>query len=146
MQDSGATAPEIIYHYGRTLWRFCWLQEREGFFFILLRFAGVALDDHGQCIDSTSGKQIAENPKKLGSTRNVGIRWHLIRCAIHALNLKLEHFIAEGCVTDFGTKRLARKKLERFAIIFFNCLHLDWRGKWEDLLHVCGAGVFPEWD
>ena len=120
--------------------------KKGGAVLILLRFAGVALDDHDQYIDSTSGKQIAENPKKLGSTRNLGIRWHLIRHAIHALNLKLKYCITEDYVPDFGTKRLARKKLERFAIIFFNCLHLDWRGNWDDLLHICEAGVFPEWD
>ena len=122
--------------------------KKGGVVLILLRFAGIALENHEQHIDSTgtSGKQIAENPKKLGSTRNLGIRWHLIRHAIHALNLKLKHCITEDCVPDMGTKRLARKKLERFAIVFFNCLHNLWRADWNDLRYICEIGVFPEWD
>jgi hypothetical protein len=60
--------------------------------------------------------------------------------------LKLKHCITEDCVPDMGTKRLARKKLERFAIVFFNCLHNLWRADWNDLRHICEIGVFPEWD
>ena len=112
----------------------------------LLRFAGVALDEIGQTVDSTGAKQIAENPKKLGSTRNLGIRWHLVRYHIHALGLKLKYGISEDLVADMGTKRLARKKLARFAMIFFNCLHVDWRSNWDNLKHICEVGVFPEWD
>ena len=80
----------------------------------LLRFAGAALDEIGQTVDSTGAKQIAENPKKLGSTRNLGIRWHLVRHHVHALGLKLKCGITEDLVADVGTKRLARKKLARF--------------------------------
>ena len=94
---------------------------------MILRFAGVAVPNIVQYIDSTSAKQIAENPKKLGSTRHLGIRWHLIRYYIHAKDHLLKYSITEDMLADMGTKRLNRRKLERFAMIFFNCLHKDWR-------------------
>jgi hypothetical protein len=56
----------------------------------IMRFGGVAVNQVGQCVDATSAKQIAENPKKLGSTRHLGIRWHLVRCHVHAKDLQLK--------------------------------------------------------
>ena len=43
-----------------------------------------------------------------------------------------------------GTKRLARKMLDRFARIFFNCLAEDWDLDFDNLKHVCGDGVFMD--
>ena len=108
------------------------------------RFIGVAVHEVKQYIDATSAKQIAENPKKLGSTRHMGIRWHLVRCHVHAKDLVLCYSITEDCLADLGTKRLARKILARFDIIFFNCLDRAWKRNHDQLKHICGVGVFAE--
>ena len=63
-----------------------------------MRFAGVAVHEVSQYVDATSAKQIAENPKKLGSTRHLGIRWHLVRYHIHAKDLMLKYSITEDCL------------------------------------------------
>jgi hypothetical protein len=109
-----------------------------------LRFAGVAVNKVGQYIDATSAKQIAENPKKLGSTRHLGIRWHLVRYHLHAKDVQSLYSITNDCLADMGTKRLARKMLDRFARIFFNCLAEDWDLDYEELKHICGDGVFMD--
>ena len=109
-----------------------------------LRFAGAAVKVVGQYIDSTTAKQIAENPKKMGSARHLGIRWHLVRYHLHAKDLELRYSITEDCLADLGTKRLARKILDRFARIFFNCLSKNWRDDAENLEHICGDGVFMD--
>jgi hypothetical protein len=108
----------------------------------ILRFCGVAVNKVGQCIDATSAKQITENPKELGSTRHLGIRWHLVRHHLRVKGLQLLHSVTEDCLADMGTKRLARKMLDRFARIFFNCLADDWALDFDNLKHVCGDGVF----
>jgi len=110
------------------------------------RFVGISVHEVWQYIDATSAKQIAENPKKLGSTRHLGIRWHLVRYHLHAKDLVLKYSISEDCLADLGTKRLARKILSRFAMIFFNCLHATWSADPDCLKHICDVGTFPEWD
>jgi hypothetical protein len=54
----------------------------------------------------------------------------------------------EDCLADLqvGTKRLARKILARFPIIFFNCLSKTWEKGPDHLEHICGVGVFAELD
>ena len=53
---------------------------------VLMRFAGVTLPGEKQYIDSTSGKQIALNPKKLGSimpeTWESDGTWFGVRCTL----------------------------------------------------------------
>jgi hypothetical protein len=95
-------------------------------------------------VDSTAALQIAENPKKLGSSRHLGVRWHYVRHQIFACGLELAYSFTEDMLADVGTKRLARKKLARFAIIFFNSLHPEWRKDFEHLRHICSLETFPE--
>jgi hypothetical protein len=87
-----------------------------------LRFFGIAVRTPLQCADSTAAKQLAENPKKMGATRHLGVKWHFIRRHTQKGGVSLAHCISEGVLSDMGTKRLARKKLARFAAIFFNVL------------------------
>jgi hypothetical protein len=110
------------------------------------RFLGIAVHKVLQYIDAISAKQVAENPKKLGSARHLGIRWHLVRCHLHAKDLELSYSTTEDFLTDHGTKRLARKTLARFAIIFFNCLSKTWQKGPNSLGHIYGAGIFAELD
>jgi hypothetical protein len=112
------------------------------------RFLGIAVHKVTQYTDATSTKQIAENPKKLGSTRHLGIRWHLVRYHLHAKDLVLSCGTTEtgNCLADLGTKRLARKILARFSIIFYTCLSKTWRKNPDNLEHICGVGVFVELD
>ena len=65
---------------------------------------------------------------------------------LHAKDLVLPYSITEDQLGDLGTKRLARKKLARFAIIFFNCLANNWKDDHEKLARICGPGVFLELD
>jgi hypothetical protein len=58
----------------------------------------------------------------------------------------LKYSITEDCLPDMGTKRLPRKMLARFAIIFFNCLTENWKVDYNKLEHICGTGVFAELD
>ena len=76
----------------------------------------------------------------------VGTRWHLVRHHLHAKDLVLCYSTTEDCLADLGTKRLARKILARFVIIFFNCLSKTWNKDPDHLEHICGAGVFAELD
>ena len=68
----------------------------------------------------------ALNPHTLGASRSLGIRQHLTRYAISRGKLNLCYSITEDMVSDVLTKRLERKKLARFALIFFNNLRTDW--------------------
>ena len=47
-------------------------------------------------------------------------------------------------LANVGTKRLARRKLARFAVIFFNSLHPQWRHDYDHLRHICTPETFPE--
>ena len=65
---------------------------------------------------------------------------------LHAKDLVLSYSTTEDCLADLGTKRLARKMLAKFAIIFFNCLSKTWQKDPDNLEHICGVGVFAELD
>ena len=97
-----------------------------------------------QYIDSAAAKQLAENPKKMGTTRHLGIKWHFIRHHVQKGDVILAYCISEDMISDMGTKRLARKKLARFATIFFNVLHKSWRTDPNRLALITPEGTFPE--
>jgi hypothetical protein len=109
-----------------------------------LRFFGIAVRTPLQYIDSTAAKQLAENPKKMGTTRHLGIKWHFIRHHVQKGDVVLAYCISEDMLSDMGTKRLARKKLARFAAIFFNVLHKSWRTDPNRLALITPEGTFPE--
>ena len=109
-----------------------------------LRFLGIAVHVPKQYIDSTAAKQLAENPKKMGSTRHIGIKWHFIRYHVQKRDVDLAYCITEDMLSDMGTKRLARKKLARFAAIFFNVLDRNWASDPDNLLLITPPGTFPE--
>jgi len=109
-----------------------------------LRFFGIAVRTPLQYIDSTAAKQLAENPKKMGTTRHLGIKWHFIRYHVQKGDVNLAYCITEDMLSDMGTKRLARKKLARFAAIFFNVLHRSWGAKPDRLALITPDGTFPE--
>ena len=111
-----------------------------------LEFLGIRSISHIQYVDSTAALQIAENPKRLGATRHLGVRWHFVRYQIFACKLTIAYSITEGTVADVNTKWLARRKLTRFATIFFNSLHPDWRRDYDVFRHISGPGVYPELD
>jgi hypothetical protein len=110
----------------------------------LLNFTGVRPVDPLQDCDSTSATQVALNPNKLGAARSLGIRQHLTRYAIAKGNLKLCYSISEDCVADMLTKRLERRKLARFALIFFNNLRVDWRLNPNQLLPLRDHRWYPD--
>ena len=109
-----------------------------------LRFLGIAVRTPLQYIDSTAAKQLAENPKKMGTTRHIGIKWHFIRYHVQKRDVDLSYSITEDMLSDMGTKRLPRKKLARFAAIFFNVLHKDWAVDPDNLSLITPPGTFPE--
>jgi hypothetical protein len=109
-----------------------------------LRFMGIQPRPTGQYCDSTSAVQIARNPNNLGAARSLGIRLHTIRYAIAHQGLQLRYSITEDMVMDMLTKRLARKKLARFAAIFFNVLGNDWKSNPDDLDLIVNRSLFPE--
>ena len=87
---------------------------------------------------------IAKNPKSLGAARFLGIR---ARCARHAIareSLSLEYCIAGGALADCLTKRLPRKKLARFSVIFFNNLRCDWQKNPDHLLPRQDSEWYPD--
>ena len=59
-------------------------------------------------------------------------------------DVALAHCISEGMLSDVGTKRLARKKLARFAAIFFNVLLKSWFADPNRLALITPEGAFPE--
>ena len=87
---------------------------------------------------------MAENPKKMGSTRHIGIKWHFIRYHVQKRDVDLSYSITEDMLSDMGTKRLPRKKLARFATIFFNVLSKNWAKDPENLSLITPPGTFPE--
>jgi hypothetical protein len=108
-----------------------------------LRFLGIAVTP-GEYIDSTASKQLAGNPKKMGTTRHIGIKWHFIRYHVQKRDVDLLYCITEDMLADMGTKRLPRKKLARFATIFFNVLHRSWASDPDNLVLITPPGTFPE--
>jgi len=60
-----------------------------------LRFFGIAVRTPLQYIDSTAAKQLAENPKKMGTTRHLGIKWHFIRYHVQKGDVVLAYCITE---------------------------------------------------
>jgi hypothetical protein len=109
-----------------------------------LRFFGIAVRTPLQHVDSTAAKQLAENPKKMGATRHLGIKWHFIRHHVQKGDVALAYCISEDMLSDMGAKRLARKKLARFAAIFFNVLHESWSADPNRLALITPEGTFPE--
>jgi hypothetical protein len=77
---------------------------------VKMLFLGIAVAFTTSYIDSTAALQLAKNPKKMGATRHLGVRWHLVRYHIHAKNLELKYAISEDKLADLGAKLLARKK------------------------------------
>ena len=84
-----------------------------------LEFFGIRPITRVQYVDSTAALQIAENPRRLGASRHLGVRWHYVRHQIFANSLLIATSITEDMLADIGTKWLARRKLARFAAIFF---------------------------
>ena len=76
--------------------------------------------------------------------QHLGIKWHFIRHHVQKGDVALAYCITEYMTSDMGTKRLARKKLARFAAIFFNVLHTRWHQNHDDLTLITGPSMFPE--
>ena len=110
-----------------------------------LRFLGIAVHTPRQYIDSTAAKMLALNPKKLGATRHLSIKWHFLRYHVQRKDINLQYCITEDMLADMGTKILPRKTLARFAMIFFNSLSSKWSDNYNHLDHICSPEVYPEW-
>ena len=65
-----------------------------------LEFLGIRPITRVQYVDSTAALQIAENPKKLGATRHLGVRWHYVRHQIFACALLIAYSITEDMLAD----------------------------------------------
>ena len=118
----------------------------------VLHFAGLQPPPTIQYCDSTSAVQVARNPHSLGASRSLGIRMHGTRYAIAHQGLRLEYSITEDMVADCPTKRLARQKLARFALIFFNNLRPDWEDDYDHLRPMkdqhwyrTGTNIYESW-
>ena len=109
-----------------------------------INFMGIQPKQDRQWCDSTSAKMIAKNPKSLGAARFLGIRMHYTRYAIAHESLSLEYCITEDMVADCLTKRLPRKKLARFSVIFFNNLRSDWQKNPDRLLPRQDSEWYPD--
>ena len=110
----------------------------------ILRFMGIRHPPPIQYCDSTSATQVARNPSSIGAARSLGIRMHTTRYAIAKEGLILRYSITEDMVADCLTKRLPRKKLSRFSIIFCNNLRPDWKNDSDELVPLHDSEWFPD--
>ena len=110
-----------------------------------LRFLRIAVRTPRQYIDSTAAKHLAMNPKKLGATRHLSIKWHFLRYHVQRKEVDLQYSITEDMLADMGTKILPRKTLARFAMIFFSTLSSRWSSDYHSLDHICPPDMYPEW-
>jgi hypothetical protein len=111
------------------------------------RFLGINVHKVKQYTDATSTKQIIENPKKIGSTRNLGIRWHLVRHGT-IYTQKTRSFLTASRRTALpflgpnGWHERSPRDLRLYFSIAFRK-----RGKKDltalSLEHICRAGILP---
>ena len=111
---------------------------------VLLQFMGILPAPPTQFCDSSSAVQAVQNPHSLGAARSLGIRQHGTRYAIAKKGTTVKPSITEDMQSDIFTKRLARTKLARFSVIFFNNLKDNWNADPDYLVPRYDQSWYPD--